>query len=369
MVFIRLACAEFKAMFFKVPKILAGMAVVIAAVVTLSLIITGYSQTKNNYKNTIAISVPDDTFTNIAVTAVENMDSVSEICRFVRVNDKEAEAMVKDNRASAALIFEDNFVQDIISGKNIQPRIIVSQNSNKLFMELAGCGSSMLAIVQAGVYSAQKAYAEQTGNAVTGSVNRELNMEYINTVFSRETYFENINNSGITISEYYVSMLFCVFLLLLSMSFSQIVFPQSKAFYSYTGLSYMSVAFIQFLKIFTIYFVILLLTKLICNIADINLCFNILAVVSLSAIVTAIYSVSGISVNGSLFILFFAVVFGYVGGCFLPPSFMPEFIRDIMEYTPINITGSQLMGGKHILYSIAIWLICAAIIIIGGRRK
>lgn len=369
MVFIRLLIAELKAMICKLPKIFAGGMVLVFAVLLFSYVMTSYSQKTDGGKNVIAISAPDDTFMTVALTAVENMESVSKICKFDRVNEDEAEAMVLDNRASAAIIFENNFVEDIINGKNTKPRIIVSQNSNKLFMDLANCGSSMLAIVQAAIYSAEGAYYDKTGKRLSADLNKELNMEYINSVFSRERNFKKFRGDDISVAEYYIAMLLPVFLLLFSMSFSTIIYPQSKKFYEYSKLSSLSISVIQFIKVFLINIVLMSVFKFICVIVDFSLSFNILAIVSVSAIVTAIYSVSLDKVSGSLFILIFTIVTGFLSGAFLTPALMPVPLRYIMEFIPLNVIGFQLMGEWNIPYTLGILAICLILMVIGGKRK
>lgn len=367
MIFIRLLAAEFKAMCFKIPRIVFGGVLIVAAVAMFVLAIS--SQKSGNGKNIIAVSAPNDTFTNIAVTAVENMDSVSKICKLVRVNENEAEAMVYDNRASAALIFGGNFVEDIINGKNTQPRIIVNEKGNELFMELAKCGSSMLAIVQAGIYSAEGAYYEQTGQKISHQENKQLNMEYINTVFSRERVFNKINNNGITLREYYIAMLIPVFMLFFAMALSEIAFPEKISFYNYSGLAYPLIVLIQFIKILVVEFVLFCAIFVVCCIFDLRIKLDIITVINVSAIATMFYSLAKNRTNASLFIMFFAVVMGFIGGCFLPPALMPEAVKNIMEYTPLNVMGTQLMGNINILYSGIMFVLSAAVACVGGVRK
>lgn len=367
MIFTRLLLAELKSMVYKMPKILAGAAVMAVLAVLFIIIIT--SQKGDNGKNIIAISAPDDIFTSAAINAVENMDSVSKLCKVARVNEEEAEAMVRDNRASAALIFGENFVENIINGNNIQPRIIVNKSGNELFMELARCGSSILAIVQASVYSAQQAYYEQTGKKITGNINKQLNMEYINTVFSRESDFEKSRNNNVNTLMYYCSMLIPVILLLLAMAFTEIVYPEDKKFYDYSGLNYGFVTLIQFIKIFIIEFIMFSVIFFICYKNGIEIKFNIIPVVEVCAIITAVYSIAKNKANSSLFLLFFIVILGFVGGCFLPTAFLPEILRDIMEYSPLYVIGNQFIGTVNISYTVVMILAAVVIACMGGVRK
>ena len=367
--FKRLLCAEVKSAFLKLPLIILSGVVLLAVVILFTFIITSYSHKTDGGKSIIAVSAPNDTFTIMAITAVENMDSVSDICKFIRVNENEAEAMVMDNRASAALIFGDNFVEDIIKGKNTRPRIIVSQNSNKLFMELAECGSSMLAVVQAGIYSAERSYAEATGEKLSHQLNIELNMEYVNTVFSREKTFKISSMDIMDIKDYYACMLLPVFLLLFAVSLGGVIYPQSNSFYEYTGLGFIKISAIQFIKSFIIYivlFVILWSVGLACNI---NMRFNLFAVITLSFITTTVYAICNKKTNGSLFILIFTFVTGFISGAFIPPAILPDKVRAISEFMPVYNMGFQLMGDCDIIYSAILWIVCCIIIFIGGKKK
>lgn len=369
MSFTGLLLAEIKSAAKKLPLIISSGMLLLAVVMLFALALTSYSNNKNGGKSIIAISAPNDTFTNIAITAVENMDSVSELCRFVRTDKSEAEAMVVDNRASAALIFEENFVEDIISGKNSQPRILVSQNTNKLFTDLAKCGTSMLAAVQAGIYSAEKAYEEQTGTALPHSQNKELNMEYVDTVFSREGDFVKSSENILDIKDYYVCMLVPVFLLLFASSLGILIYPESNSFYEYSRLGFLRIASIQFVKIFVIYFVLFALLWCAAYFADIDMRFNILSVISLSFIVSAVYSLTDKKTAASLFIIIFTFVTAFASGAFVPPALMPDSVKSLSELMPVYNMGYQLMGECNLTYSIVLWAVCTAITIMGGKKR
>ncbi|MGN1317775.1 MAG: ABC transporter permease [Lachnospirales bacterium] len=369
MSFYRLFVAEIKLMVKKLPIIFISGVLLIFAVSVFVLGITNYSQNNGGGKSTIAISAPNDTFTQVAVTAIENMESVSKICKFIRVDDKEAEAMVYNNKASAAIIFGDNFVEDIIKGKNTVPRILVSANSNKLFNDLILCGSSMLSVVQAGIYSAEEAYYNAYGKNLSHSENIELNMEYIDTVFSREKYFKNINDDSINLLKYFSSMLIPVLLMLFAMSLSSVIFSESRAFYEYANISYFKIALIQIIKSIIIFGFVFIVLWLILYFKNINISFNFLPVISVSFIITAIYSLADNKVNASFVILVFTLILAFVGGNFIPPSFIGENLREFTNFVPLNIMGRELMGESHIIYDLFSWIISSVVIFIGGKKK
>ncbi len=370
MIFIRLLQAEFKSLVYRLPKIILGGSILGVVILLFVFVITEYSYNNDSGKNVIAISASDDIFTETAITAVENMKSVSKICKFVRVNENEAEAMVWDNRASAAIIFGQNFVEDILRGKNTQPRILVNENSSKLFTELTQCGSSMLAIVQAGIYSAEAVYYDTQGKRLSPLLNRELNMEYINTVFSREKIFRELKNDGISLGEYYLAMLLSVFMLFLTMSFSAILFSQNKVVYEYSGLSWVLISIIQFLKAFAVLMFTNIIVWILCMVFDINIHFTLMPVITIALFSTTVFSISGKNkVNGSLFIMVFTLAAGFFGGAFIPPAFMNEKIRALSELTPLNVMGMEFMGNENVLYSLIVWGLCLAVIFVGGKRK
>lgn len=342
--FVRLLIADIKAMVFKLPKIVAGGFVLVMAVMMVAFAITQYSQNVDNSKSVIAVYAPPDTFTQLALNAIENMESVSRVCKFERVSGKEAEAMLLDNRASAAIIFGDNFVEDIIAGKKNQPRVMVSQNSSGLFMDLTNCGSSMIAIAQASIYSAEAAYYAQTGEKIPYELDRELDMEYINTVFGREKVFKESADSRHSVMDYYVCMNIPVFLLLLTMGFSTILFNQSKQFYECTRVNKLCIFIIQFIKAFLVLLFAFCLLYLGCMAFDMNIKFNIIPVFIIALVSTVVYSISGNKINGSLFLMILTIVMGFLGGAFLPPSLMPDVLINIVEFSPVNIMGLMLMA-------------------------
>ena len=40
----------------------------------------------------------------------------------------------------------------------------------------------------------------------------------------------------------------------------------------------------------------------------------------------------------------FSMAFGFLGGAFVPVSLLPDTIKAISPYSPVNIVGSQIMG-------------------------
>lgn len=365
MVYIRLLAAELKAMAIKLPKIILGGGVLLSIVAVLIALINVYSLKSDSGKNVVAVAAPDSLFTNVAVNALSNMESVTQLCKIQRVSEIEAEAMVKENRASAALILGENFVEDIISGKNTSPRIIVNERGNELFMELAQRGSSILAIVQASIYAGEEAYYRASGNRLSAKLNKELNMEYIDRVFSREDTFRDISDNEKTVVDYYISRLLAVMLLIFSGSLGTVMYPLKRSFYKNLGVINLYGDLLQFLKVFIIFTAVVAVLSALGYVS-----FSILAIISLSLMATALFSLSENKLNSSLFILFFTAVIGFLGGAFLPPSLMGDFLRGFMVCSPIYIIGSQFLGtGCFVIETIVIWLICLLLIFLGGKRQ
>ena len=63
-----------------------------------------------------------------------------------------------------------------------------------------------------------------------------------------------------------------------------------------------------------------------------------------SIFTTAIYTLCGDRSYGGLLIFAFSMVFGFLGGAFVPVSLLPDTIKAISPYSPVNIVGSQIMG-------------------------
>lgn len=99
----------------------------------------------------------ENTMTRMALSYIENMESVSQIYRFVRVSEEEGFVMLDRREIAALVILPEQLVEGIVNGRNPAVDIIFPKNARleaMLFRELTESGADLLRIAQAQIYGA-----------------------------------------------------------------------------------------------------------------------------------------------------------------------------------------------------------------------
>jgi hypothetical protein len=80
----------------------------------------------------------------------------------------------------------------------------------------------------------------------------------------------------------------------------------------------------------------------------------------LAASVTVLaYKIGGNTVSGALIIFAFALVFGFVGGAFVPTALLPENLKVFSDFSPVRVMGSALSSvfvDKSYINDIKMWI-------------
>lgn len=361
MMFIRYLLLEFKRCLYLLPKILIGAEILVVAMGIVALAgITAMDKTGTTVKkSTVAMFIPDGGATeDMALSIVENMESVGTLCRFETVDsEQKAREMVEKGEAIGGVILPSDYIHSILKGENLHPLLILPKGTdinNKLFENLAEGGCGIFAAVQAGIYSVQDALYENTGKEVSILQLGDLDMKYVDTIMPRADAFDtNMVNSqsDLTVKEYYVSMALAMVILLAGMAMAPVVNGHKRAFYNklkMAGVGYFSNVLIVNIILFFVYALIYAIVLGLLAILTFEIKFNILSFVVPciigSAFVTAVYTLLGDRSYGGLLIFAFSMAVGFLGGAFVPVSLLPEAVKNISAYSPVNAMGGQIMG-------------------------
>jgi len=322
---------ELKRSLYLLPKILIGAEILVLAMGIVSFVgISAMDKSSAEIKKSVvAMYIPDGGATeDMALSIVENMESVGTLCKFEVVDSKDkVKNMVENGSALGGVILPSDYIHSILKGENLHPILILPKGTdlnNKLFENLAEGGCGIFAAVQAGVYSVQDALLD------TNMVNSE---------------------SDLTVKEYYLSMALAMVILLAGMAMAPVVSGHNRAFYNklkMSGVGFLLNSLVVNIIVFLIYAVIYLIILGLFCILRVDIQFNILSFVMPcfigSIFTTAIYTLCGDRSYGGLLIFAFSMVFGFLGGAFVPVSLLPDTIKAISPYSPVNIVGSQIMG-------------------------
>ncbi len=383
---LRLFIIELKKMFFALPKIAIGFLLSIIFVSAIGFSVIYYINLNgDDFKSTISVYVPEnDKFLNFAINAFKNSEKIKYLYEIKKEDNKEnVEGAVKSGDSTAGVIFEEDFVQSVIHGKSNIPINIFISNEDLILknavMKFADCYKDILENVQAGIFSVEKIYLEEAGQKLSSEYNSNINLKYVNFVFSKYKYFNFDNERGTTLVEYYISMLFPIFLTLFSIIAGIVLYSYKKSFYMCSKCGFSVIAFTQNIVLFILLAFITLFLILIISLMGFRVYINIIplifAVFSVSVISNMVFFISKGNVSGGL-ILFFAVLFfSFLGGAIVPPSFFPKWIKEIYTYSPIYVIGNQFGSlfssgylTQGIFYDICIWIFSYFMIFVFGRK-
>lgn len=378
MFFIKLFILEFKRIIKLLPRLMAGALVLCAVIALLAVGAAGIINDSGSInKARILLVMPqNDNYISFASDMLKNMESTAALCTFEEAaSESDAIAEITDGKAYGAIVFPDNFVRDIVNGKNTPAKIILAKNSsmdNGLFKDLAEGGCGILAAVQSAIYSVQQAYEAETGKALPQKELNGMNMQYVNFVMSREKYYYNSSVSAtgdMSAVQYYIVMGMAVILLLAGMSMGRFMLGGSREFYKKVRqrtLGSVSVALSKQLCLFVFYCLLFALCFAALYKANMEIRFNILGISMAlwlsSVIVMAVYILTDDTVAAALILFTFTILTAFLGGAFLPPALLPRAIRAVTPYSPVNIIAMCLSSifGSSVFVS-AKWLICTAI--------
>ena len=383
---LRLFIIELKRMHIALPKIAIGYLLTVIFVSAIGFSVIYYiSLNGDNFKSTISVYVPEnDKFLNFAINAFKSSGKIKYLYEIEKENDKEAvERAVKSGESTAGVVFEEDFVDSVIHGKkNIPINIFISNKDlilKNAVMKFADCYKDILENVQAGIFSVEKIYLEEAGQKLSSEYNSDINLRYVNFIFSKYKYFNFDEEGGTSLIEYYISVLFPIFLTLFSIIAGIVLYSYKKSFYMCAKCGFAGIAFTRNMVLFILLAIITLFLIFIISLMGFNVYINIipliLAVFSVSVISNAVFFISKGNISGGL-ILFFAVLFfSFLGGAIIPPSFLPEWIKDIYTYSPIYVIGNQfgsLFNSGYLIqgifYDICIWIFSYFMMFVFGRK-
>lgn len=346
---------ELKKIVFSLPKVIFGLLIAVIFIAVILACSTLYINSQgDDLKNSIVVFVPEnDRFLNLGINSFEKFESFKDLYKIEKVTDKKlVSEKVENGQAVAGVAFENDLVKKVIKGeKNIPINIYISDQNTYLknvIMKFADCCLYALKDVQAGIYSAELVYKDVTGDKMSKDDNLEINRRYINSFFSRMNYFETDDNAGISLVKYYGSMLIPLLFVLVSMMIGSSIYNHKKSFFQTIQSNFVSVAFVQHIVLFFLFLFLTLLAIFFMYIFGVNIYFNILPIVfaifAITAFIGTVFFIGSGNINSGLVLFFLMLIFSFLGGAFVSPSLMPNWIKMIYVYSPVYVWGNQIMA-------------------------
>ena len=114
----------------------------------------------------VGYAAPDNALTDMAVSYVQEMESVKALCDIERVTEEEGFRLLQEGALAAFVVLPNDIVKEIISGQNTPVTVYLSAGNASgngtygslkglLFQELAESAVGMLETAQAEIYAVQ----------------------------------------------------------------------------------------------------------------------------------------------------------------------------------------------------------------------
>lgn len=345
-----------------------------------------------------------DTYLDVGIYALQNMDTSRFSINFINTTEEEAEKALKSGELSGYLRIPDGFVYSIVNGENI-PITYVSLNSPSGFTsiimrEITDVASDLVIDSQSAIFSAQNFAQKYAEDKNIYEVANEISLKYITNILSRnEAYsIETADNDGISVGAYYICGFILFFLLLWGISSNKIL---SKSSYwlqrslASRGKGVIYQAAGEYFAFFAVTMITALLFSFIVGIGVTYVDFGIeeisasttidcmLFVIKLVPVILMItlmqfmiYELISSKAGIVIFQFILAVFLGYISGYFYPSSFFPESVNLLSSFLPSGIGFSyakECIGNgleiKSFLGAFAYISLFSVIIVIARKKR
>lgn len=377
-----LLCLHIKASFKAVPKLLLGTFCLTFVVVLMSVGLNYAMKDNGNAEMLrVAVVLPQDDSDQYVKKAFEflgDMDNVKSVCRFVMKDEDTAIRGLKDGTYAAVVMIPENFINDIIYGKNTPAKIIFPgqgvNNTSMLFREMINAGGSDLSTAEAAIYASEEVLTKITGGrAYIDKVDNDLTATFFSYAWDRGLYFEVTDLSqkhGLSTIQFY-SCTAVIMLLLLSGITCAGILKKDKAVvitalkragihfwengaYKVIGVTLVYTCIGAFVLIFgalaSIRYPVIRNVITINGIKDMTVAILglIVLIFSVFSFIYFVYEIVGNVVYSILTIFLVGVVEMYASGCFIPTSLLPGMVRNIGNFLPakyyFELAGQAITG-------------------------
>ncbi|MGN0386665.1 MAG: ABC transporter permease [Lachnospiraceae bacterium] len=386
----------------------------VKAIIPLVIIgmILSYAQKNDAFsakeKGTVGVVAPEGAAAELALNFVESMGAVEQNFNLVRIKEEDIVPLLEEKEIVAAVCVPDQVMENILYGEMVELSMYVPETTdvnNLVFTEIMKTGVGALTMAQGEIYATRAIidkYGQDPGGL--GTMYNEINKKNLNIYLNRAGYFKVrqlsvTENTGYT--NYYTAaffVLYCLFSGLFVTGYAKRTETEMKMLKKRLGISYMA----QYLGR-TLVLTTLLLIPISCYFLMIKLPVfhtGIEVLLSGKAILTLLFC----AWFTAFYILFFytivenkrtvmlplvvsALVFGYLSGCILPLSTLPNIIKKIAGFLPFNAmrmlvqdiaAGKQgtdlgalviMLVGMIAIFLAGLWILCSRQKNFGGAKN
>lgn len=336
---------QIKSAFLSIPKMFAT-SIIFAGLVGL----LGFAGTNLLYGNSgptpmnVALVIPENgkEYSKIAFSFLYEIETVSNYCTFIEMNEEKAFADLKTGNVDAIILLPDNFVEHIMNGTNTPAQIILPKSgltsSSPLFRELVKSGVSDLSVAQAGIYAIDDLCLKYGLKNELGNIEWRINESYLSYALNRDIYYEKqtLSSTGsMTLVQFYVRT--GIVLLLMLSAISCISFLQNDPLVFSNALTRIGISSVysQFCKSFSISVIYFLPIAIICLYFRIfNLPLLLLGIYCIFVFSQTILCFSDNTLSSVLALFILSLVMMFVSGSIIPSSFLPGAFKTLGAFMP-----------------------------------
>ncbi|MBP3886901.1 MAG: ABC transporter permease [Cellulosilyticum sp.] len=310
----------------------------------------------------------DSQWTHMIIGMVEQMDTVTRLCKIQRVEEVEAKDKLKKGEVMAIITIPGNFVRDVMTGVNTPLTIEKKEGTfleNVVVDKLITSATKLLSAAQIGVYSTLDCY-NMYGDGDSKSYEQllqEINLVFIKRMLARNKLFlekEIVATGSLEPFVYYVLSGFVIMMILSLMLTIHIIEPMNNREllmrYKVAKVKAHQIILQKWLALTLFYIVLggIILTVL--ALASKWVGMNMTWRLSVNGIVGVLITFATLAAIGvlialilkrseayGLFLFVLALVQAFLSGGLLPSAFMPEYINKLGYFT-YNKYAISLLG-------------------------
>jgi hypothetical protein len=343
----------------------------------------------------------DNMITNLALSYVEDMESVKSICSIEKAeSENKGLEQLENGELSALVVLPENVIDEINSGRNAHGKLYLPAKDTDidtgsglgnvavmLFEELSHAGMGMLGTAQAEIYATETILSQkssQLDSELLNSMYGDIDRFNLTAVSQRGELFNDKSLSltgNDTYAVYYASALFTIYIMLVGLFFGeyckrsyieQLIAKRRIG----VGFSYQLlcryVAGVMLATVTVILPIALLYIPPIKEVININLSSKGIIAVLLATIFMTVFNmlIFELAENRQAAVVmtgFNAILQSYMAGCIIPTILLPVKIAGIGEYLPASFIKKAfrilITGRKDDLKTVAMGLIIWSFII------
>ena len=371
----------------------------IQAVLLMLLIGTiAFCGVKNMEREPLAVSVDigvvvheDNMMTRLALGYVENLETASQVCRFVQVSEEEGLRRLEQGEIAALIILPEELIEGIMDGRNPSVDILFPKNAEletMLLRELTESGAGLLQVAQAQIYGAYDTAVEYGLMEKLSVMETEIDSYNLAFALDRLAVYgtEKVSATGkMSVMQYYASSGVVLFLLLSGMAVYPVMQREPRAFRKQLerqGTGSLWQEFCQWLCGFLCMGFLVCVACLLLKGAGmaapetaeqislsltggrsgnfgVKAGLSLLVMITVSTYIYLLYSMAGSKTGGVMLIFLLSVVMVYLSGGFIPSVFLSKTIQNVGGKLPTAYL-IRAVGGLYAGYGAGTAVQCAA---------